>query len=74
MQAKDWQLVCKSLGRQLNLEISLGILATTVLSLAGALPQPIWVSTARSVLAFLAAYYFVYSIILTKKLVDKNFK
>jgi hypothetical protein len=76
MKIHDWHIVCRSLGKQLNLEIFLGVIATTVYFLADILKNysPVLFAIIKGVVIFLAAYYFVYSIILTKKIIEKHFR
>lgn len=76
MKVKDWCIICRTLGAQLSLEISLGVWASVMYFLADAFYylSPLFTSIVKGITAFLAIYYFAYCIMLTKKIIDKNFK
>ena len=76
MKVRDWHIICRTLGGQLSLEVGLGVWAAAIYFLADAFFNltPFWMAIIKGIAGFLAVYYFVYSIILTKKIVDKYFK
>jgi hypothetical protein len=78
MKIKDWNLFCKTIGKQLNFILSLAVLAAVNFILAGYLEDlgfPALISKLiKGSMVILGIYYFVYAIILTKKIVDKEYK
>jgi hypothetical protein len=76
MKVRDWCVICKTVGEQLSLEVCLGVWAAVMYFLADTffLLSPAFMSIVKGVTAFLAAYYFVYCAMLTKKVIDKHFK
>jgi hypothetical protein len=76
MKIKDWCIVCKTLGKQLALEIFFGVWSASLFFLSDILLwiAPVFALIVKGSAGFLAAYYFTYCILLTKKIIDKNFK
>jgi hypothetical protein len=75
MKVVDWNIVCKSMGKQLNLVFLLGAIASADYFLADAFEKlgfPIlFTSFAKGIAIFSTVYFFAYALILTKKMVEK---
>ncbi|MDI6806622.1 MAG: hypothetical protein QMD14_02280 [Candidatus Aenigmarchaeota archaeon] len=75
MEIKDLNVFFKTPGKQLNFVILLGIWAVLLFALSIKLPIE---ETAKFVLAsitlFLTVYFFGYSLILTRRIVEKYYK
>jgi hypothetical protein len=76
MKIKDWCIVCKTLGKQLALEAFFGVWSASLFFLSDILLgiSPAFALIVKGSAGFLAAYYFSYCVLLTKKIIDKNFK
>jgi hypothetical protein len=78
MKVKDWNVFCDTIGKQLNFIIGLGILAVIDFLISAYLENfgfPLLASNLiKGSMVFLAAYFFAYAIILTKKILDKQYK
>lgn len=82
MCIKDWNVILDTPGKQLNLITLLGAVSVIVYSVADVLQKKVSIglcdflmlTVIKGLAVFLAAYYFVYCIILTKKIVEKYYK
>jgi uncharacterized membrane-anchored protein len=81
MCIKDWNIILDTVGKQLNLmallttiSIILYVIADFFSKNAVGLCDALTLAIVKGVAVFLAAYYFIYCIILTKKIVDKYYK
>jgi len=83
MCIKDWNVILETPGKQLNLVLTLGVISIIILGVANGLekmtPSAVYcckltLVVVKGIAVFLVFYFFAYSIILTKKLVDKHYK
>jgi hypothetical protein len=75
MKIVDWNIICKTIGRQLSLVFLLGAIASADFFLADALERlgfsALFISVIKGVAIFAAVYYFAYALMLTRKIVEK---
>lgn len=75
---KDWNLVFKTPGKQLNIMLLLGVISVILYVVADYLQKiagpALDLMLIKGIAIFLAVYYFAYCLILTKKVVDKHYK
>jgi uncharacterized protein YqhQ len=78
MKAKDWNVFCDTIGKQLNFVLCLAILALINFFVASYLEDfgfPSLLSKIiKGIMALVGTYYFIYAIILTKKILDEQYK
>jgi hypothetical protein len=78
MEVKDWNLFCDTIGKQLNFILLLAILAIANFCIASYLEEfgfsPLLLKIVKGIMAMLGIYYFIYAIILTKKILDRQYK
>ena len=78
MKVKDWNILCDTIGKQMNLILLCGMIATVDYYIAKLLEElgikSFFVTTSKGVSLFLAAYFFVYCLILVKKFIDKYYR
>jgi hypothetical protein len=78
MRIKDWNILCRTIGKQLNLIVGLGILAAVNYFICKWLEKlgfsHLLLQIIEATMVFLAAYYFAYAVILTKRIVEKEYK
>ncbi len=75
MRLKDYNVFFKSLGKQLNFVLILGVWACVLFAVVISLPLEKFTKNAMTAItAFLVAYFLGYSLLLTKKLVEKYYK
>ena len=76
MRIREGHIVCKTLGGQLTLELLSGLWAVVLYFLSDLYfaVVPWFFAIVKGIMLFLAGYYFVYSYLLTKKIVEKYFK
>jgi hypothetical protein len=75
MKVVDWNIVCKSLGKQLNLIFLLGAIASAEYFLADAFEKLgfsiFFTSFVKGIAIFSAVYFLAYALILTKKFMER---
>jgi hypothetical protein len=75
MKIVDWNIICKTVGRQLSLVFLLGTIASADFFLADTLERlgfsPLLTAIIKGVAIFAAVYYFAYALMLTRKIVEK---
>jgi uncharacterized membrane-anchored protein len=79
---KDWNIILDTPGKQLNLMVLLGAISIILYAIADFFQKKLAVGLCdilalgiiKALAVFLAAYYFIYCIILTKKIIDKYYK
>jgi hypothetical protein len=75
MKVIDWNIVCKTAGKQLNLVFLLGAIASADFFLADALEKLgfsiLFTSFTKGIAIFSAVYCLAYALILTKKILEK---
>lgn len=82
MCIKDWNIILKTPGQQLNLMVLLGAISVILYAVADVFQKTVAVGLCdiltlaiiKALAVFLAVYYFIYCIILTKKIIDKYYK
>jgi hypothetical protein len=79
---KDWNIILDTPGKQLNLMVLLGAISVILYAVADSFQKTaaiglgdiLALAIIKALAAFLAVYYFIYCIILTKKIIDKYYK
>jgi hypothetical protein len=75
MKIVDWNIICKTIGRQLSFVFLLGTIASADYFLADALEKLgfslLLTAIVKGVAIFAAIYYFTYALMLMKKIVEK---
>jgi hypothetical protein len=78
MEVKDWNFFCDTIGKQLNFVLCLAILAVINFCVARYLEKfgfsALLSAIIKGIMVILGIYYFIYAIILTKKVIDKRYK
>lgn len=78
MKIKDWNIFCDTIGKQLNFVLSSAILATINFLISDYLERiglcVLFSLVVKGTMLVLAIYYFIYTIILTKKIIEKQYK
>jgi hypothetical protein len=78
MKIKDWNVFCSTAGKQSNLVLGLAILAVVDFILLGYLEKfgfPVLIAALlQGVTGVLAIYYLAYAIVLTRRIVEKEYK
>jgi len=78
MKVKDWNIFCDTIGKQLNFILCLAILALINFCVVSYLEDfgfPTLLSKIiKGIMALVGTYYFIYAIILTKKILDEQYK
>lgn len=78
VRVKDWQILFKTEGEQLSFVLVCGIWSLILYFLVSILPEigcyAILIAITKGITLFLAAFYFVYCMLLTKKIIDKYYK
>ena len=75
---KDWNIVFGSIGKQQNFVLILATIAIIVFTVCDYLEnlgfQDLFLKIIKNIALMLAIYYLAYTLILTKKFVDKTYK
>jgi len=78
MKVKDWNVFCSTIGKQANFTLSLAILAAVDFVLVKYLERFGFPSLIGSLLKalciILGIYYLGYTLVLTKRIVEKEYK
>jgi len=78
MKVKDWNVFCSTIGKQANFTLALAILAAIDFVLISYLEKlgvcELFTKLIAGVCIVLAIYYLGYTLILTKKIVEKEYK
>jgi hypothetical protein len=78
MKLKDWNIIFETPGKQLNLIVVLGIISLIGYFITSDLEKmgysSFTTSMLKGIMIFLAVYYLVYCLLLTKKIIEKYYK
>jgi len=78
MKVKDWNIFCSTVGKQTTLTLLLAIISAIDIVLLQYLKilgfSSLILSLAQAICIILGIYYLGYTLILTKKIVEKEYK